>query len=288
MRDNVGYRDDILHFAALFWPHNWHTSWADLCDVNVNVASTQWTNVSTVRSGWFMCVITGHYHFNMKEKCPGHLFDSSSHLYLSTAKCKMQIVMAPAVLCPICYFSFSCRDAPAREKQSEMNGYRCMWYLPFCGPAYAMTRAVPSSAANTMAVTHNARFCEQTATPFRVCRPPLLSPPIMKRNRLILDDASAVCHSSSVYLTILSCRWRNIKASRNICSPAPPYIVNMIYCCRITLSAKPAIYDQNGAKTQQRIRTHLTERRRRPILDRSCRFVHGAKLLSPFGRRQRR
>lgn len=32
-----------------------------------------------------------------------------------------------------------------------------------------------------------------------------------------------------------------------ICSPAPPYIVNMIYCCRITLSAKPAIYDQNGA-----------------------------------------
>lgn len=33
-----------------------------------------------------------------------------------------------------------------------------------------------------MAVTHSARFCEQTATPLRVCRPPLLSPPGQNRN----------------------------------------------------------------------------------------------------------
>lgn len=54
----------------------------------------------------------------------------------------------------------------------------CIIHLPFCGPAYAITKAVPSRAANTIAVTQRARFCEQTATPFRVCRPPLLSPPV--------------------------------------------------------------------------------------------------------------
>lgn len=55
---------------------------------------------------------------------------------------------------------------------------------PFCGPAYAMRRAVPRSVPSTIAVTINARFCEQTATPSpRGGLPLLLSPLIIEKKR---------------------------------------------------------------------------------------------------------
>lgn len=49
-----------------------------------------------------------------------------------------------------------------------LKQYSTHIYLLFCGPAYAMTNAVQRRTPKTTAVTQSARFCEQTATPFRV------------------------------------------------------------------------------------------------------------------------
>jgi len=44
-----------------------------------------------------------------------------------------------------------------------------------------MMMAVSSSEPSTIPATRRARRCEQTATPVRVCRPPLDSPPVQKK-----------------------------------------------------------------------------------------------------------
>lgn len=73
----------------------------------------------------------------------------------------------------VCVWMCLCPGKTKRKKNEKFN-------LPLCGPAQAITSAVPNNVPNTIAVTHRARFCEHTATPSRVGRPLVLSPPVFE------------------------------------------------------------------------------------------------------------